>query len=309
MSEKRKIILTVGIPSSGKSSWASQTGLPVVSRDSLRPFFADSSAKTVLSFEQEQQITVMQRSFVKTYLDAGLDVIVDDMNLRPKYTKEWITFALDNDAEVHLRKFPVDVEAAVRWNASRDNSVPEKALREIAKKFTDKGTPRIDLSKCYEEVLTKRSVPSGFAPYEPNTNLPRAFIVDLDGTLAHNTQGRDWYALDDSYYDDEVDKSVQYLVSNKLEDGETILFVSGRDERVRDVTERWLREKVGVSNPMLFMRSAEDQRPDSVVKLELFDKHIRDNYCVDLVVDDRASVTKAWRSIGLTVWQVAEGAY
>ncbi|SFT86137.1 hypothetical protein SAMN04487904_11130 [Actinopolyspora lacussalsi subsp. righensis] len=44
-----------------------------------------------------------------------------------------------------------------------------------------------------------------------------------------------------------------------------------------------------------------------MVKLELFDRHIRDGYRVCCVLDDRAHVVEAWRSIGLTCLQAAEG--
>lgn len=57
----------------------------------------------------------------------------------------------------------------------------------------------------------------------------------------------------------------------------------------------------------LFMRPAGDTRNDAVVKLELFDQHIRDRYDVLRCYDDRARVVAAWRSIGLTVFQVADG--
>lgn len=81
---------------------------------------------------------------------------------------------------------------------------------------------------------------------------------------------------------------------------------SGRTDACRDATALWLAEHVGVPFE-LFMRKAGDVRKDSVVKLELFDRHIRHRYRVLYVLDDRAQVVQAWRSIGLTVFQVAEG--
>ncbi|WP_456064519.1 phosphatase domain-containing protein [Hamadaea tsunoensis] len=50
-------------------------------------------------------------------------------------------------------------------------------------------------------------------------------------------------------------------------------------------------------------------RNDALVKLDLFDKHIRHRYRVEYVLDDRDRVVNAWRSIGLTVFQVAEGSF
>jgi hypothetical protein len=46
-----------------------------------------------------------------------------------------------------------------------------------------------------------------------------------------------------------------------------------------------------------------------VVKLELFDEHIRDQYDVQFVLDDRNQVVDMWRQLGLTCLQVGPGAF
>ena len=69
----------------------------------------------------------------------------------------------------------------------------------------------------------------------------------------------------------------------------------------------WLDRHVGVPYDGLHMRVTGDQRKDSVVKAEIFDREIRDRYHVVGVFDDRAQVVRMWRSLGLTVFQVAEG--
>jgi hypothetical protein len=82
--------------------------------------------------------------------------------------------------------------------------------------------------------------------------------------------------------------------------------MSGRSDEYRTVTGRWL-----IDNALpvdgLYMRAAGDHRKDSVVKHELFDKHIRSTYNVLGVFDDRNQVVEMWRAIGLTVFQVADG--
>jgi hypothetical protein len=55
------------------------------------------------------------------------------------------------------------------------------------------------------------------------------------------------------------------------------------------------------------MRRAGDRRKDWVVKSELYREHIEPRYDVLLVLDDRDQVVRAWRGLGLTVFQVAEG--
>lgn len=299
------VTLLVGIPASGKSTYAKQSGLPTVSRDAIRKIFPGGEDKTVFDYKVEEIVTGIEKAQTEILLKSGYDVIVDDMNLRPKYVKEWIKFAHENDSQVDLVKFPVDVEEAVRRNSLREDAIPEDALRTIAQKFTKKGIPTVDLVKCYTEVVEEASPKS--KKYVPDTTKPKTIIVDLDGTLAHNNSGRDWYALDDSYLQDDVDEAVQFLVESFQNKGYTVVFMSGRDERTRDVTEKWLFEKAGFDAPILFMRPAEDKRPDSIVKLELFDKYVRDNYNVTLTVDDRAQVCKMWRALPIKTWSVAEG--
>jgi len=55
------------------------------------------------------------------------------------------------------------------------------------------------------------------------------------------------------------------------------------------------------------MRAAGDMRKDAIVKAEIFDREIRHRWDVTAVFDDRQQVVRMWRSLGLTVFAVAEG--
>jgi hypothetical protein len=91
--------------------------------------------------------------------------------------------------------------------------------------------------------------------------------------------------------------------------GHFVLFCSGRSKAFDVVTVEWLGRHVLTDDMAwdLFMRPAGDTRRDAIVKLELFDQHIRDHFDVRFVLDDRDRVVAAWRAIGLTVFQVAPG--
>lgn len=88
--------------------------------------------------------------------------------------------------------------------------------------------------------------------------------------------------------------------------GAQIIYCSGREDSARAATAEWLDRHVGVPGP-LHMRAATDGRKDAVVKRELFDAHIRDQWDVRYVLDDRQQVVDMWRELGLTVFQVAKG--
>jgi hypothetical protein len=74
----------------------------------------------------------------------------------------------------------------------------------------------------------------------------------------------------------------------------------------------WIRKHVFMSDlaPVeIYMRPSGDRRPDFVVKKEIYARDIEPRHNVWFVLDDRSSVVKMWREIGLTCLQVAEGDY
>lgn len=68
----------------------------------------------------------------------------------------------------------------------------------------------------------------------------------------------------------------------------------------------WL-EANNIGYHELLMRNKDDNRKDSIIKKELFDKHIRGRYDVMFVLDDRNQVVEMWRSLGLKCLQVENG--
>lgn len=139
--------------------------------------------------------------------------------------------------------------------------------------------------------------------YTPVPGSQKAIIVDIDGTIAHICD-RDIYDYN-RVHEDTADRAVTTTVMTLAAAGYQIIYCTGRSEDSRSVTQAWLDEHMGLEAP-LFMRADGDARPDAVVKLELFDRFIRDHYDVLCVFEDLSPVVKAWRSIGLAVFQVAK---
>lgn len=144
-------------------------------------------------------------------------------------------------------------------------------------------------------------------------------IVDIDGTIAdidhrvyllkENTgskESKDWrtfHALADS---DKPIHEVIDLVRAMHERGYTIHLATGRADDQREQTARWL-NKHWVPFHTLHMRKAGDWRSDAIVKREFFSPQVL--HRVAFVLEDRKSVTKMWRDLGLRVLQVEEGDY
>lgn len=134
-------------------------------------------------------------------------------------------------------------------------------------------------------------------------------IVDIDGTLAHmgkQEDGRrgpfDWDRVDE----DDPNFPVIELVKVLYNTGYDVVLVSGRMEAARRKTKTWL-AGFGLGNLPLYMRPDDDYRPDTEVKMEIFKAHIDPIGPVAFVLDDRNSVVKMWRELGLTCLQVADG--
>ena len=138
---------------------------------------------------------------------------------------------------------------------------------------------------------------------------PEAIIVDLDGTLADSSHRSPFFSTFDEIMNDKVIRHVAEMVKMSYYCyGRNILFVSGRGGREgeREATEAWLAAKIeidtnGSSVSRLFTRKVGDGRDDTIVKLEIFNNHIRDKYDVKLVLDDRPLVCRLWSDLGLPV--------
>lgn len=293
------ITLTRGIPASGKTTWAkawvaeSPERRLRVNRDDLRRMLHGTSHG--LTWAQEENITTVQQAIVREAVAAGRDVVVDDMNLRARYVKEWFKFSPD----VEFQDFPIDVELAIARDAEREHSVGADVIRNIAGKFTRKGEFQpVPLRESGEAIESDQYV----ADFE---KLDSAYIVDIDGTLAHIPEGGRSPYDGERVHEDVLDHAVAAVV-NTLSNENHIVVMSGRDEQFRAVTEKWLLDNA-VNYDVLFMRAAGDRRKDHVVKLELFNQHVRNTYAVRGVFDDRNRVVEMWRSIGLKCFHVQEG--
>jgi predicted kinase len=303
-----ELILTRGIPASGKSTWARKwvTEAPNrirLNRDDFRfSFFGKPSYEG----EQESFITRVEKKAAADALKRGFDVVVDATNLRPKYIREWYGVAVAHGAEFELMDFPISLEDALKRDHFRGaivshsfggNSVGEDVIRRIWERYTKNG------EFLPVDLTTENGVPD-WKPYVPVLGTRPAIIVDVDGTLAINGTGRsphDWTRV----LEDSVNKPVAEIVQRCYPDYR-VLICSGREEICRSDTVAWLYNH-NIRFDVLYMRGMGDFRKDSIIKYEIFDQSIRNNYHIEFVLDDRQQVVDMWRAIGLTCVQVAEG--
>jgi predicted kinase len=129
---KGVVVLAIGLPGSGKSSWFKRHKITPLSSDLLRALLFDDPT------EQRFQDLVFSnlRSMLKARLIARRPMnYVDATNLSPHERNGWIKLAKDYGYEVQAVFFDVPVEVCLERNQRRERKVPEDAMRRMAGKM------------------------------------------------------------------------------------------------------------------------------------------------------------------------------
>ena len=280
-----KLLLTIGIPASGKSVLAEQMkDFVCVERDFFRKKQYDQGQSWSQEFEKnvakEQEIEVLM------HLKNNRNVIISDTNINPKTREKWKAIAKNLNVDYSEIIIRCDLDLALERNKTRTGwkFVPENKIKEFYIRFTEQFPLHYKPMKC----------------------LPKAFIFDVDGTLAKNNSGRSFYEwnnviMDDVYWDIANLCNDLYLLDYQ------ILILSGRDSICKADTHTWL-EKNTISYDKLIMRPKGNKLPDHIIKHDLFHKHIAPYYTVLGVFDDRPKVCDMWRSIQLRIYQIGDPA-
>jgi predicted kinase len=129
---KGVVVLAIGLPGSGKSSWFKRHNVVPLSTDMVRSLLFDDIR------EQRFQDLVFSnlRSMLKARLIAKRPMnYVDATNLTPQERQHWVKLAKDYNYEVHAVFFDVPLEICVERHQRRDRVVPEDIMRRMAAKL------------------------------------------------------------------------------------------------------------------------------------------------------------------------------
>lgn len=288
-----KLIMCKGLPGSGKSTWAidqclNSLGMVVrVNKDDIRAEFEQNGWQW--SREGEKEVLKRRDALILDALAKGFTVISDDTNLAPKHETQLKLLAKLHDAEFEVKSFlDVRLDECIRRDNLRTGKarVGERVIRGMANQLPNE--------------------PPQVVPYVNDPTLPQVIICDLDGTLAiHNGRSPFDFQKCDT---DLLNVPIRDLIWCMNQHLITPVYLSGRDDIVKDKTQAWLDANECAKGP-LYMRVTGDKRNDAVVKRELLDNHVKGVSYVRFVLDDRDRVVKMWREIGLTCLQVNYGAF
>ncbi len=123
------VVLTIGLPGSGKTTWYKRRGVIPLSSDTLRQLLFDNET------EQRYQGLVFStlRSLLRARLIAKRPMnYVDATNLSSHERRQWIKMARGFGYEVHAVFFDVPLELCLERNRKRDRQVSEDVMRQMA---------------------------------------------------------------------------------------------------------------------------------------------------------------------------------
>ena len=129
---KGTVVLAIGLPGSGKSSWFKRHNIRPLSSDLLRELLFDNAE------EQRFQDLVFSnlRSMLKARLIARRPLnYVDATNLTPHDRHSWIKLARDYGYDVQGVFFDVPLEVCMERHQRRGRVVPEDIMRKMAGKL------------------------------------------------------------------------------------------------------------------------------------------------------------------------------
>ena len=131
-SSKGTVVLAIGLPGSGKSSWFKRHNIRPLSSDLLRQLLFDDPE------EQRFQdlVFVNLRSMLKARLIAKRPMnYVDATNLTPHDRRNWIKLAKDFGYDVQGVFFDVPLEVCLERNHKRSRTVSDDIMRKMAGKL------------------------------------------------------------------------------------------------------------------------------------------------------------------------------
>lgn len=297
--------MPVGIAACGKSTWAKEEvrkdpeGTCRINRDDLRNMLSNYH----FTDTNEKLVTAISHAAVKAALKRNFNIIMDETNLNDRNFGEICKLAQQSgkDCMVIEKPFFIELEEALERNSKREGTarIPDEAIHKMWKKSGGNGhkhyKPRV-------QVITGKSTENTWKPIEQDESLPRCVVFDNDGTLSL-LNGRNPYDASTADQDSPHPHVIEVM---KLyhSAGYKILFVSGREDKDRDPTERFYQIHFPEVKYELFMRPTGNMEKDVVIKNRIYQEEIKGKYFVSGWFDDRLQICQWLYQEGFPLFRV-----
>jgi len=293
----KTIMILRGLPASGKSTFAIEyvrenPDYIRINRDSIRQMLGVSFSKSV-----EKIVKSFRNIMIVEALNRGYNVIIDDTNLGDRNIRyfEQLCNVMDVNLIINDTFMNVDLDTLLYRNKNREKQVPEQVIIDMYNKFVNS-----------ENVVKYENVKPSFVYDE---NKKKCVVCDVDGTLAlhWNRSPFEFNRVDE----DVANIPVIEMLSRMSFDEVDFVVVSGREgtKECMDKTRNWLMDNLpdSIQQMRLYMRKEGDNRKDYIIKQEIYNDFIKDEYNVLFVLDDRNQTVDSWRNLGLHCFQVNYG--
>ena len=127
-----QLIITVGLPGSGKSTYLSRLGVNALSSDEIRRLIADNPHDQTMN----ARIFSVIRYLIRQRIQAGRSVTyVDATHLTLWEREPYVKLARRFGCKLQALFFDVPVEICIARNQARERVVPEEAIRKMAQQM------------------------------------------------------------------------------------------------------------------------------------------------------------------------------
>lgn len=259
----------------------------------------------------------------KKAVSIGQNVIVDNTNLKFEDCKKYLDFILKNN-NLNSNRYQIDIlehcfndiDTAISLRRGRTDgkNIPEDRMRVMYSAFKKTNCISLMMSNFKNKINFifdhSSDIEYSFLENSVTSDKQDAILCDLDGTLAifklaDGTELRHPFNAE-TCESDLINTAVAKTIVALEMTGTKVIFLSGRESKFREQTMAFLNrvsDKFGLSKEItLIMRSSGDFRSDDIIKSEIYHNHIKDNYNIIGIFDDRPKVVRMWRSLGLFVF-------